>query len=148
LIVYDLSNTISLPSPLLQTGDLIKYTIGTNTTPVGGLDVDQYYYVNVLESTPTFVVALYTTYRDAINDSDRVILFDIGSGVNNVLNVSARASCVSTSLPIRENQITLRFDRTTYNSELTEWVGGAFYGSFYAGLYNNSERISITTLQL
>ena len=143
-----LSNTISLPSPLLQTGDLIKYTIGTNTTPVGGLDVDQYYYVNVLESTPTFVVALYTTYRDAINDSDRVVLFDIGSGVNNILSVSARASCVSTSLPIRENQITLRFDRTTYNSELTEWYGGAFYGSFYAGLYNNSERISSSSIGL
>jgi|694.fasta_scaffold01030_38 hypothetical protein len=143
-----LSNTISLPSPLLQTGDLITYTIGTSTTPVGGLDVDQYYYVNVLESTPTFVVALYTTYRDAINDSDRVILFDTGLGVNNVLNVSARASCVSTSLPIRENQITLRFDRTTYNSELTDWVGGAFYGSFYAGLYNNSERIASSSIGL
>jgi len=143
-----ISNTISLPSPLLQTGDLIKYTIGTNTTAVGGLDVDQYYYVHVLETTPTFVVALYTTYSDAINDSDRVFLFNIGSGVNNVLSVSARASCVSTSLPIRENQITLRFDRTSYNSELTDWVGGSFYGSFYAGLYNNSERISSSSIGL
>jgi len=143
-----LSNTISLPSPLLQTGDLIKYTIGTGTTPVGGLDVNQYYYVNVLESTPTFVVALYTTYRDAINDSDRVVLFDTGSGSNNVLSVSARASCVSTSLPIRENQITLRFDRTSYNSELTDWEGGQFYGSFYAGLYNNSERIASSSIGL
>jgi len=143
-----LSNTISLPSPFLQTGDLVKYTIGTGTTAVGGLDVDQYYYINVLESTPTFVVALYTTYRDAVNDSDRVILFDTGSGVNNILNVSAKASCVSTSLPIRENQITLRFDRTTYNSQLTEWASGEFYGSFYAGLYNNSERISSSSIGL
>ena len=143
-----ISNTISLPSPVLQTGDLIKYNIGISTTPVGGLEVDQYYYVNVLESTPTFIVALYTTYRDAINDNDRVMLFDAGTGVNNVLSVSARASCVSTSLPIRENQITLRFDRTTYNSELTEWVGGAFYGSFYAGLYNNSERIASSSIGL
>ena len=76
------------------------------------------------------------------------MLFDTGSGVNNILSVSARASCVSTSLPIRENQITLRFDRTTYNSELTEWYGGAFYGSFYAGLYNNSERISSSSIGL
>jgi len=143
-----LSNTISLPTPFLQTGDLIKYTIGTSTTAVGGLAVNQYYYVNVLESTPSFNVALYTTYRDAINDSDRVILFDTGSGVNNLLSVSARASCVSTPAPIRENQITLRFDRTTYNSQLTEWVGGEFYGSFYAGLYNNSERISSSSIGL
>jgi hypothetical protein len=143
-----LSNTITLPSPLLQTGDLIKYTIGTNTTAVGGLDVDQYYYVNVLESTPAFNVGLYTTYGDAVNDVDRVIFFNTGSGDNNILNLSAKASCVSTSIPIRENQIALRFDRTTYNSELIDWQAGQFYGSFYAGLYNNSVRISSSSISL
>jgi hypothetical protein len=83
--VSTLTNTILLPTPLLQTGDLIKYTIGSDTTPVGGLATNQYYYVNVLESTPTFTIALYTTYKDAINDSFRVILIDTGTGINNVL---------------------------------------------------------------
>ena len=143
-----LSNTITLPSPLLQTGDLIKYTIGVNTTSIGGLDVDQYYYVNVLESTPIFNIGLYTTYRDAVNDVDRVVFFNTGSGDNNILNLSAKASGVSTAIPIRENQIALRFDRTTYNSELIDWVGGQFYASFYAGLYNNSVRISSSSISL
>jgi len=146
--VDTLSNTITLPVPLLQTGDLIKYTIGVNTTAIGGLDVDQYYYVNVLESTPTFNVGLYTTYRNAINNVDRVVFFNTGSGDNNILNLSAKASCVSTSIPIRENQIALRFDRTTYNSQLIDWVSGQFYGSYYAGLYNNSVRISSSSITL
>ena len=146
--VDTLTSTIALPAPLLQTGDLVKYTVGASTTAVGGLDTDQYYYVGVLESTPTFNIALYTTYRDAVNDSDRVILFDAGTGSNNLLSVSARASCISTSIPIRENIITLRFDRTTYNSQVTDWQGGQFYGSFYAGLFNNSERISSSSIGL
>ena len=142
------TNTIILPLPLLQTGDLIKYTIGTNTTAVGGLEINQYYYVNVLESSPTFNIALYTTYRDAINDTDRVVLYTTGTGSNNLLSISARASCVSTAVPIRENKIALRFDRTSYTSELTDWQGGQFYGSFYAGLYNNSARISSSSITL
>ena len=142
------SNTIILPSPLLQTGDLVTYTVGANTTSVGGLTVNQYYYVNVLETSPAVVVALYTNYADALNDHDRVALVDIGSGTNNALNVSARASCVSTSIPVRENIMTLRFDRTSYSSQVTDWQAGAFYGSFYAGLYNNSERISSSSITL
>ena len=146
--VSTLTNTIVLYSPFLQTGDLIKYTVGANTTPVGGLDIDQYYYVNVLETSPAFVVALYTNYGDAINDNDRVVFYNTGSGANNTLNVSARASCVSTSTPIRENQITLRFDRTSYTSQVTDWQSGAFYGSYYAGTYNNSERVSSSSITI
>ena len=143
-----LTNIITLQTQFVQTGDLIKYRVGSDTTPVGGLYDGQYYYLGVLESTPFFVVALYTTYSDALQDHDRVILTDVGSGSNNYIEVSARASCVSTSIPIRENQITLRFDRTTYNSQITEWAPDNFYGSFYAGLFNNSTRISSSSITL
>ena len=143
-----LTNTIILYSPFLQTGDLVKYNVGTDTTPIGGLDPNQYYYVNVLETSPSFVIALYTNYGDAINDSNRVLLYSTGSGVNNILSVSARASCVSTSIPIRENEITLRFDRTSYTSQVTNWQSGEFYGSYYAGTYNNSERISSSSITI
>ena len=146
--VNTITNTIQLTAPFLQTGDLVTYTVGANTTPVGGLDPNQYYYVNVLETAPTFVVALYTNYGNALNDHDRVVLFNPGAGPNNALNVSARASCISSSMPIRENQIILRFDRTSYTSDVTEWRSGAFYGSYYAGLYNNSERVSSSSISL
>jgi hypothetical protein len=146
--VSTLTDTIVLDTPLLQTGDLIKYVVGDNTTAVGGLDDGQYYYVNVLETAPAFTVALYTNYGDAVNDQRRVVLFNQGAGSSNRLNLSARASCVSTSIPIRQNQITLRFDRTSYTSRVTDWESGAFYGSFYAGLYNNSESIASSSIGL
>lgn len=146
--VSTLTNTIVLDTPLLQTGDLIKYVVGDNTTAVGGLDDGQYYYINVLETAPAFTVALYTNYGDAVSDERRVVLFNTGTGSNNKLNLSARASCVSTSIPVRQNQITLRFDRTSYTSRVIDWESGAFYGSFYAGLYNNSESISSSSISL
>jgi len=146
--VSTLTNTIVLDTPLLQTGDLVKYIVGENTTAVGGLDDGQYYYINVLETAPAFTIALYTNYGDAVNDQRRVVLFDQGIGSDNKLNLSARASCVSSSAPIRQNQITLRFDRTSYTSRVTDWESGAFYGSFYAGLYTNSESISSSSISL
>ena len=102
----------------------------------------------VLESTPFYVVALYTTYADALQDHDRVIFTNVGSGNNNKIAVSARASCVSSSAPIRENNIKLKFDRTTYTSRVTEWAPDNFYGSFYAGLFNNSTRIASSSITL
>ena len=147
--VVDLSSrTITLQTQFVQTGDLIKYYVGTDTTPIGGLDNNQYYYLAVLESTPFYVIALYTTYSDALQDHDRVIFTDIGSGNNNKIAVSARASCVSTSAPIRENNIKLKFDRTTYTSGVTQWAPDNFYGSFYAGLFNNSIRIASSSITL
>jgi hypothetical protein len=143
-----LTNTITLQTQFVQTGDLIQYYVGTNTTAVGGLDDGQYYYLAVLENTPFYVVALYTSYANALQDHDRVVLTGTGTGSNNNIAVSARASCVSTSTPIRENIVTLRFDRTTYDSQVTEWAPDNFYGSFYAGLFNNSTRIASSAITL
>ena len=147
--VVDVSTrTITLQTQFVQTGDLIKYYVGTDTTPIGGLDEGQYYYLAVLESNPFYVVALYTTYADALQDHDRVLFTNTGSGDNNKIAVSARASCVSTSAPVRENNIKLKFDRTTYTSRVTEWAPNNFYGSFYAGLFNNSTRIASSSITL
>ena len=141
-------NTIELNIPVLMTGDLVTYTV-TGTSLVGGLDNGQYYYVNVLESVPTTIVALYTNYSNAVNDYQRVVLTSVGSDTaTNYLNISARASCVSSASPIRENQLTLRFDRTSYNSRVTEWAADNFYGSFYAGDYNNSESVASSSILL
>jgi hypothetical protein len=141
------NNTIVLQSQLLQTGDLIKYTIDQGTTPISGLKVGQYYYVSVLETVPNFVISFYASYVDAVKDQNRIDLLDTGNGQGK-LELSARASCVSTSIPIRENQITLRFDRTSYTSQVQNWAPGNFYGSFYAGLYNNSTKIASSSITL
>ena len=146
--VNTLFNTIKLYAPLLQTGDLVQYKVGANTTAVGGLDDNQYYYVNVLETVPSVIVALYASYGDALTDHNRIRLFDQGSGSNNSLSLGAIASCVTTAAPIRENNITLRFDRTSYNSQVTNWVSAEFYGSYYAGAYDNVDSVSSSSITL
>ena len=139
-----LSRTITLQSQFIQTGDLVKYYVGADTTPIGGLDDGQYYYAAVLITVPFSVIALYTSYADAIQDRDRVIFTDTGSGNNNNIAVSAKASCISTAVPVRENNITLRFDRTSYNSQVTTWGPN----NFYAGLYSNPEQIASSNIKL
>jgi len=141
-----LNNTIAIQNQILQTGDLVKYIAGSDTTPIGGVKDNQYYYINVLETTPNFTIALYTSYADALQDRDRVAFLDTGFGSNNKLEVSARASCVTRALPVRENIMTLRYDRTSYTSRVTEWTAGNFYGSFYAGSLKNSEQVASSSI--
>jgi hypothetical protein len=146
--VNTLFDTIKLYAPLLQTGDLVQYNVGASTTAVGGLDDNQYYYVNVLETVPSVIVALYASYGDALTDHNRIRLFDQGFGSNNSLSLGAIASCVTTAAPIRENNITLRFDRTSYDSQVTNWAPAEFYGSYYAGAYNNVDSVSSSSITL
>ena len=144
-------NTIQLYAPLLQTGDLIKYSVGIGSTVIGGLTNNQWYYVNVLETVPTVTVALYANYRDALYDQNRIVLFSTGTGTTQSLSVGAKASCISSSAPIRENNISLRFDRTTYNSQVTDWEMDLFYGSYFAGFagaYSDTESVASSSIQL
>ena len=142
------SNTIQLYAPTLQTGDLVQYQVGTDTTPVGGLEIGQRYYINVLETTPSVIIALYANYADALRDQNRITLFNTGTGSNQKLNLGAYASCVTTAAPIRENQISMRFDRTSYQSQVQDWLSGGFYSSYYAGNYDNSNQVSSSSISL
>jgi hypothetical protein len=141
------NNTIMLEAPLLQTGDLVVYKSGTGATKVGGLVEGQKYYVGVLETTPSTVIALYETYFTLLNDHDRVMLTSQGTGTQQ-LNSGAVASCITSSIPTRENNITLRYDRTSYTSQVIDWVPSGYYGSFYAGSYNDSIRVASSSLTL
>jgi hypothetical protein len=141
-------NTIAIQSQILETGDLVKYVVGSDTTAIGGVKNDQYYYINVLETVPNFVIALYTSYADALQDRDRVVFLHTGIGSNNTLEISARASCITNALPIRENVTTLRYDRTSYTSRVLEWIPGNFYGSFYAGSLLNSEQVASSSISI
>ena len=111
----------------------------SSTTPSGiaGLQPSQYYYVNALETNPLVSIALYTNLRDCYNDENRVNLINAGNGYY-TLSLGAIASCISSAAPIRENNLALKFDRTTYTSQVTDWHTSGFYGSFYAGEFNYS----------
>lgn len=128
------TNTILVETPALTTGDLLEY-VNISGEPVAGLVSGQRYYINVLETAPNVSVSLYTNYKDCILDQNRVEFYASGTGVNQ-LNFGAIASPIVSSSPIRENNISLRFDRTTYDSQVVNWTPGGFYGSFFAGALN------------
>ena len=146
--VNSLLHTVSKYAPNLTTGDLVLYKKGEAGAGVGKLTNNQWYYINVLENNPISVIAFYTNYSDAINDTNRVEITDIGFDDQNTINVGAKASAITSAIPIRENNITLRFDRTTYTSQVQDWREGAYYGSFFAGSYFNSENVSSSSIQL
>ena len=143
-----LTGTIELNTPVLVNGDLIKYVTGDATISPGGLDDNQYYYVGVLQTIPTFVIALYNNYDNSLADINRVILLNAGAGANNYLNVLARASCISSAAPIRENQLSIKFDRTSYDTKVIDWRESAFYGSFFAGDFGSGPTLASSGLLL
>ncbi len=141
-------HTISLFAPNLTTGDIVQYKQVVPGFGVNKLENSQWYYVNVLESSPTTVIALYTRYGDSLKDTNRIPI-TIEAGITGIsLSAGARASAISSAYPIRENNINLRFDRTTYTSQVQDWESGRFYGSFFAGTYFNSESVSSSSLLL
>jgi hypothetical protein len=142
-----LLNTIRLFAPTLVTGDLVQYKVGTGTS-IGGLVNSAWYYINLLEDNPSPIIALYTSYGDAVNNRDRVVFSNAGTGSDHTLNLGARASAISTSYPIREIDLTLRYDRTTYTTQVIDWRPGEYYGAFYAGRYSNSENIASSSITL
>ena len=143
-----LDNTININTAYdLQTGDVIVYSVGSNSTVIEGLVEGQAYYVNLLEITPSPVFALYTMYQEAIQDHNRVVFGTTGTGTQN-FSIGAVGYCISNSMPVRENVISLRFDRTTYNSQVIDWAPGELYGSFYAGDLHNSNQIAASSIKL
>lgn len=148
LDVNSVLHTIKIYAPDLATGNLIQFKAGSNGVALGNVVDNQWYYVNVLETTPVAIVALYTTYRDALNDDNRVQIFDDGTSIDMSLSAGAKASAIVSATPIRENNISIKFDRTTYTSQVVDWEAGAFYGSFFAGNYNNSETTSSSSITL
>ena len=145
--VNTVTNTIGITTPVLQTGDLILYSVPAGSTPILGLVTGQHYYVNLLEITPSPVFALYASYATALKDHDRIILSSQGTGPQH-FSVTATASSITSSLPTRENSIALRFDRTSYTSQVIDWTPSGFYGSFYAGTLNNSAQASSSAITL
>jgi len=136
-------HTITIYAPNLKTGSMIQY-VNTAQSNTGNLINGQWYYVGVVATSPNIIVALYSTYNNAINDYDRVPILKTGivSPQLMSLNLGARAFAVTSSTPTRENNITIKFDRTSYTSQVQDWVEAEYYGSYFAGNYNNSNAIA------
>jgi hypothetical protein len=139
-------NTITVTGHQFETGDSVRYTVSSGTTPPTGLTENEYYYVRVIDPV---TVALYRTFKAAFDydkvallDSSRVHLIDSGSGPNNTLAVTARAAFLTTSQPTREITTTIKFDRISYGSKITQWATD----QFYAGRFEDIGKLSSSTL--
>jgi hypothetical protein len=146
--VQPVDNTIRIyTTAQVQSGDIVEYYVSSNSTQVAGLKDHQRYFVGVLDISPTLIIALYTSYHDAVTDRNRVNLTDAGTG-NHYIQMGAVASCITTSTPVREMMPMLRFDRLAYKTVVKDWTPGSFYSAFYSGLYNNLVGIASSHVQL
>jgi hypothetical protein len=139
-------NTITVTGHTFITGDPVLYTVDNTTQPPAGLTADEYYYVRVIDSN---TVALYYTFKAALDydrvallDNSRVHLVNTGSGSNNTIAVTARATFLTCSQPVREVATTIKFDRTSYGSKITQWS----QDQFYAGRFEDIGKLASSTL--
>ena len=142
-------NTITINNHPFVTGDPVVYSLRENTGDFSGLVDRQYYYVRVIDAN---TIALYRSLRwtldfdkRQLSDDYRVELTTDGSdsnSTNNTLTVTARVICITSSKPVRENVTTIKFDRTSYESKVTEWKSGGFY----AGEFRDIGKLSSSTL--
>jgi len=139
--------TLNLYAPNLTTGDIIQFS-GNNSSVPENIVNGAWYYVNVLETTPNTIIALYKTYRDSINDRARIKIGISGTTNTMALNAGARAVAVTTPNPVRDIKINLKFDRTTYRNRVLDWNEGVYYGSYFAGTLYDSSRISSSSYTL
>jgi len=146
--VNPILHTINIPSSSVSTGDTIQYRAGPDGIPIGMLKSGQWYYVNLLEGTPSPTIALYTNYSDAVNDHNRIPIYPQGTNNGHTISSGARAMAITTSAPVRENTIQLKFDRTSYKSQIIDWVPGKFYGAFFGETIGERDKIASSSIKL
>ena len=141
-------NNLRLYAPDLRSGDLVQFKNGDGAG-VGNLKDGGWYYVGVLETTPATIIALYNNYVDSVSGTIHGIpVYDIGTSTGMTLNLGARAIAIPQATPVRENIMRLRYDRTSYQSHISDWEKGNFYGAFYAGSYHNTDKQASTHITL
>ena len=130
-------NTISLGNYDLVEGELVKldYNGEFGAIPKG------YYFVHIIDKSETFtIISLHLSKEDAVNDTHRVNFYS--SNTNNdyvyTLGITALAKTNLAGNKIRALNETLRFDRTSYQTKLTNWEPGEFYSSRYTSLGNDA----------
>ena len=141
-----IKHTITVYSPNLKTGSMVQY-VNNTLSDTGNLINGQWYYIGVVATSPNIIVALYSTYNNAINDYDRIPIFKTGIVAPQLmsLNLGARAFAITSSTPTRENNIKIKLDRTSYGSQVQDWVESSYYGSYFAGNYGTSNSTSISS---
>ena len=125
----NLSNhTIVLNTTNLQTGDLIR---STSSDPLHTSINDGYYYVYVvatIQDTEIIEITLHKSLAASLKGEAKLLFL----GTTNVdttytFSLTARAIPQTTNTLVRGIKNTMRFDRTSYASKITQWKPSSFY---------------------
>lgn len=147
--VNSVLHTIDVYAPYLQTGDQLRFVAATNGASPTKLVNNSWYYVGILESSQTNTIALYTSFADAVKDHNRI---EIEAGPDVISSMTllpgAKAAVITAASPTREMNIGIKFDRTSYRSQVIDWQTGAYYGAYFAGAYFNPNRIASSSYTL
>lgn len=131
-------NEISISGHQFITGDGVIFSIDDETVDYG-LMPNQYYYVRVIDDVGfTNNIALYYSYNAALNvnndsekliakDFQRVILKNDVTSAIGTLTVTAKAVLNISNSPIRMITTKLLFERTSYETKITDWQSGTAY---------------------
>ena len=128
------------------TGDVV-YIESVNTY---GFTIvpDGFYYIEVIEiqvstlsTANAIIVSLHTNYQDCIDGKNHVVFVNetfIPSDYLVKMSIRARALPSMVNNKIRSIKPILRFDRTSYNSKISEWIPGMYYSSPYTSIGNDT----------
>lgn len=140
------SNLIVVETDSLVTGDLIKInSIGNSFEAIE----PGYYYVSVLGFSSILtriltaskpVITLHLTYRESISGEHRVIFKPVlvSQTLSYSLEIVPRVVVSTNNTLVRGLTTKLRFDRTSYTSQVVPWESGLFWPSFFNSLGNDS----------
>lgn len=131
----------------------IATRVGTGTgtvkqaMPLDYLVDNQWYYVRLIDNIPNPIIALYSTYAEAVQDKNKIPVQASSTNSENQLWLGARAIAITSAQPVRENIVSMKFDRNSFKSRVTDWAKDSFYGSFFAGDYE-SQSVASWSLKL
>ena len=126
------SNIITITDHNFLNSDYVVFnSVEGQSSPVG-LQDNENYYIRVIDSNQISLCNdlkdVYNTNKNLIPNSSYVSpIVDLLSQGSGILSVTAKASCFTTSQPVREPKITIAFDRVSYDY-IDEWVSGNYYG--------------------
>jgi hypothetical protein len=141
------NNTLIVRTDIFDTGELIKFETKTGAI---GIVPDGYYYVRVISDivfngSTAQVLSLHTNKKEALL-GHFTYPFNASyssSGYEFILGISARAIPTVGNTRVRGLSTTLRFDRTSYQSNVEVWVPGGFWASPF-----NSPETSASTSEV
>ena len=138
------SHTILVPSTFLQTGDLIR-SISSDSTHSS--ITNGYYYVYVvatIEDQELIEITLHKSLATSLKGEAKLIFAGNASEATTyTFSLTARAVPQTTNTLVRGIKNTLRFDRTSYVSKLTEWKPSAFYSTPFTSALTDAAQTTL-----